>query len=131
MVIGNMKMPHTYTYVDDFARGLITLAENEEALGGIWHVPAAETITTGQFIDMVYKEAGTETKIRAGTRIPLTFMSLFSSKMKIALSVLYQFDRPFIVDHSKYEEAFGANTTPHMDAIPPTLDWYRQEAPAS
>jgi nucleoside-diphosphate-sugar epimerase len=130
MVIGNMKVPHTYTYVDDFANGLITLAENEEALGGIWHVPAAETITTGQFIDMVYKEAGNETKIRAGTRIPLTFMSLFSSKMKIALQMLYQFDRPFIVDHSKFEAAFGANTTPHMDAIPPTLDWYRQEAPA-
>jgi nucleoside-diphosphate-sugar epimerase len=131
MVIGNMKMPHTYTYVDDFANGLITLAENDEALGGIWHVPAAETITTGQFIDMVYNEAGKETKIRAGTRIPLTFMSLFSSKMKIALSVLYQFDRPFIVDHSKFEAAFGENTTPHMDAIPPTLNWYRQENPAS
>jgi len=89
-------------------------------------VPAAETITTGQFIDMVYGEAGTETKIRAGTRIPLTFMALFDSKMKFALQVLYQFDRPFIVDHSKFENAFGANPTPHEDATRLTLDWYRQ-----
>ncbi len=131
LVIGNMKMPHTYTYVDDFANGLITLGDNDQALGGIWHVPAAETITTGQFIDMVYGEAGTETKIRAGTRIPLTFMSLYNSKMKFALQVLYQFDRPFIVDHSKFENAFGANPTPHSDATRLTLDWYRQKTPAS
>jgi nucleoside-diphosphate-sugar epimerase len=130
MVIGNVKMPHTYTYVDDFANGLITLADNDEALGGIWHVPAAETITTGQFIDMVYSEAGNETKIRAGTRLPLTFMSLYSSKMKFALQILYQFDRPFIVDHSKFEKAFGANPTPHAEATRLTLDWYRQKAPA-
>jgi len=131
MVIGKMDVPHTYTYVDDFANGLITLGDNDEALGGIWHVPAAETITTGQFIDMVYGEAGTETKIRVGTRIPLTFMALFDSKMKFALQVLYQFDRPFIVDHSKFEDAFGANPTPHEDATRLTLDWYRQKAPAN
>jgi nucleoside-diphosphate-sugar epimerase len=127
MVIGNVDTPHTYTYVDDFATGLVTLGSRDEALGEIWHVPCAETITTRQFIEMVYDEAGEETKIRAGTRIPLTFMSLFSSKMKFALKILYQFDRPFIVDHSKYDKAFGSNPTPHLEATKRTLDWYRKK----
>jgi nucleoside-diphosphate-sugar epimerase len=126
MVIGNVDKRHTYTYVDDFANGLITLGDREEALGEIWHVPSAETISTRQFIEMVYSEAGQETKIRAGTRIPLFFMSLFDSKMKFALQVLYQFDRPFIVDHSKFEKAFGANPTPHLEGMQRTLDWYRE-----
>ena len=52
-------------------------------------------------------------------------MSLFNSKMKFALQVLYQFDRPFIVDHSKFEKAFGVNTTPHEEGVSRTLDWYR------
>ena len=127
VVIGNVDTPHTYTYVDDFATGLVTLGSREEALGEIWHVPCAETITTRQFIEMVYEEAGAEPKIRAGTRIPLTVMSLFSSKMKFALRVLYQFDRPFIVDNSKYDKAFGSNPTPHPEATKHTLDWYRQK----
>ena len=127
VVIGNVDTPHTYTYVDDFADGLVTLGSREEALGEIWHVPCAETITTRQFIEMVYNEAGEEPKIRAGTRIPLTIMSLFSSKMKFALQVLYQFDRPFIVDHSKYDKAFGSDPMPHPEATKRTLDWYREK----
>ena len=125
MVIGNVDTLHTYTYVDDFADGLITLATRDEALGQIWHVPSAETITTRQLIDMAYSQAGRETKIRAGTRLPLTVMSWFDSKMKFALQVLYQFDRPFIVDHSKYEKAFGANPMPHEQGVSRTVDWYR------
>jgi len=125
-VIGNVKMPHTYAYVDDFGNALITLAEHDEALGGIWLVPSAETITTQQFIELIYQDIGSETKIRAGTRLPLTVMALFNSKMKFALQVLYQFDRPFIVDHSKFENAFGAKTTPHQEAIRHTLNWYRE-----
>ena len=49
--------------------------------------------------------------------------------MKFAVQVLYQFDRPFIVDHSKFEKAFGAETTPHPQAIQRTVAWYRQEYP--
>ncbi|MCP5096133.1 MAG: NAD-dependent epimerase/dehydratase family protein [Chloroflexi bacterium] len=126
-VIGNVDTPHTYTYVDDFANALITLGERDEALGEIWHVPSAATITTRQFIEMAYKEAGEEPKILAGTRFPLTFMALFSKHMRFALRILYQFDRPFIVDHSKFEKAFGANTTPHLEGIQRTLAWYRKE----
>jgi nucleoside-diphosphate-sugar epimerase len=126
-VIGNVDMPHTYAYVDDFANGLITLGERDEALGEIWHVPCAPTITTKQFIVIVYESIGEKTKILAGTRIPLTIMSLFNSRMKFALQVLYQFDRPFIVDSSKFEKAFGANPTPHGEATQNTLAWYRKE----
>jgi nucleoside-diphosphate-sugar epimerase len=124
-VIGKVDMPHTYTYVDDFADGLIILGQRDEALGQVWHVPSAETISTRQFIDMVYGQAGQKTKIMAGTRIPLTVMSLFSSHMKFALQVLYQFDRPFVVDHSKFEKAFGSNPVPHEEAMGRTLAWYR------
>ncbi len=127
-VIGNVDTPHTYTYVDDFANALITLGERDEALGEIWHVPSAKTITTRQFIDMAYSEAGEKTKIMAGTRIPLTVMAIFSKHMKFALNVLYQFERPFIVDHSKFEKTFGpVTTTPHLEGIRRTLAWYREE----
>jgi nucleoside-diphosphate-sugar epimerase len=127
--IGNIDAPHTYTFIDDFARGLITLGDQEEALGEIWHLPSAETLTTRQFINLVFEEAGNVPKIRAGSKLIITVMSPFSPLMRHALGVLYQFSEPFIIDHSKYERAFGAETTPHREAIRQTLDWYRATQP--
>lgn len=36
------------------------------------------------------------------------------------------FEELFIVDHSKFEQVFGANPTPHREAIRRTLGWFRQ-----
>jgi hypothetical protein len=41
--------------------------------------------------------------------------------------MLYEFEETFIVDHSKYARAFGANPTPHRKAIRQTLDCLRQD----
>jgi hypothetical protein len=39
---------------------------------------------------------------------------------------LYQSEQPWIVDHSKYAQAFGAAPTPPSDAIGRTLTWFRE-----
>ena len=49
-VLGDPDQPHTVTYLADFARALVTLGTEERALGGVWHVPSAETLTTRQFV---------------------------------------------------------------------------------
>ena len=36
----------------------------------------------------------------------------------------YQRVVPWVVDHSKFERAFGARVTPHREAIRATLDWF-------
>jgi hypothetical protein len=45
--------------------------------------------------------------------------------MRAVKERLYQTERPFVVDHGKYERAFGATSTPHPEAIQQTLEWYR------
>jgi len=35
MWVGNLDVPHTLTYIEDFARGLATLGERDEALGQV------------------------------------------------------------------------------------------------
>jgi hypothetical protein len=37
----------------------------------------------------------------------------------------YEFDKPFVLDTSKYECTFGTVGTPLNDAIGATIDWYR------
>lgn len=54
-------------------------------------------------------------------------MALFDPMMRAVKEVLYQSEGPFVVEHSKYERAFGSQVTPHPEAIRQTLDWYRQQ----
>jgi nucleoside-diphosphate-sugar epimerase len=44
--------------------------------------------------------------------------------------MLYEFEEPFVVDHSKFEEAFGEHSTPLKEAIGDTVRWYRSTRPA-
>lgn len=39
VILGDIDQPHTYAFVDDVARGLIRLAEENDALGQIWQIP--------------------------------------------------------------------------------------------
>lgn len=127
-IIGKTAPLHTYTYVYDFADGLITLGRHDRALGEIWHLPSAETVTTRQFLDMIYAETGTEPNVQVGPKAIIRLMSWFNAALKPALEVFYQFDRPFVIDHSKFAETFGARVTPHREAIAATVDWVRQGA---
>lgn len=127
-VLGNPDTLHTYTFVEDFARALIILGEREEALGEIWHVPNAETLTTRRFIEMVYEEAGRSPKLRAAPGLGIRLLAPFNANMRETKEILYEFEEPFVVDHSKFERAFGADATPHREAIRRTLDWYRRKA---
>jgi len=125
-VFGNLDMPHTYTYIEDFARGLVTLGERDEALGEVWHIPSAETLTTRQFLELVFEEAGTPFKVSVMPKVMVSVLALFVPVLREMKEMLYMFEEPFIVDHSKFERAFGANPTPHREAIRRTLDWFRQ-----
>jgi nucleoside-diphosphate-sugar epimerase len=126
-VLGDIDQPHTHIYIDDFARALITLGERDEALGQVWHVPAAPTRTTRELADMAFAAAGTKPRYRAANRLIVTVFGLFSPTLREIRETLYQFERPFVVDHSKFERAFGARTTPHADAIRHTVEWFRSD----
>ena len=124
-VLGDVDMRHTYTYIDDFADALVTVGDHDEAMGEAWHVPAADTITTREFIELVCETAGTETRIRSLPSWMFRVVSTFSGELKELRETMYMFEEPFVVDHSKFADAFGADPTPHDQAIEQTLDWYR------
>jgi nucleoside-diphosphate-sugar epimerase len=124
--VGSLDQPHTLSYVDDFARGLITLGASERALGEVWHIPAAPALTGRQFIELAFHVAGLRPKVGVYRRWMVTLVALFDRQMREFLEMLYQFESPFVVDASKFERAFGdLAVTPHRDAIARTLAWQR------
>jgi nucleoside-diphosphate-sugar epimerase len=126
-VAGDPNQPHTYTYAPDIGRGLVILGEREEALGQAWHLPSPETLTTRQFVEMIFEEVGKPARIQAAPKILLRAMGLFNPGIRETIEMLYEFEEPFAVDHSKFEQAFGEQATPLREAIRGTVRWYREE----
>jgi nucleoside-diphosphate-sugar epimerase len=129
MWIGSLDAPHTISYVDDVARSLIVLAEHDRALGEIWHIPAGEPLTGRQFIEMVCQQAGVQScDYGVYGRPMMRLVSIFSPMVREVLENLYQFEQPFELDATKFERAFGPfQTTPNLEAIAATIDWYRDQ----
>lgn len=125
-VLGDPDVPHTYAYIDDFARGLATLGREDRALGEAWHIPSADTVTTRQLVRLLFEELGKEGKVRPTTRGLVSTLGLFVPIMREIKEILHEFERPFVVDHSRFEAAFGTmETTPHREAVKRTVAWYR------
>lgn len=123
--IGEIDLPHSYTFIDDFGKALVALGEQDDAFGQIWHIPNAETITTRQFITMAFEEAGQPPKISKTGKFIMRLGGLFIPEARETIEMMYEFNEPFIVNHDKYVQAFGNHATPLREGIRRTLAWYR------
>jgi nucleoside-diphosphate-sugar epimerase len=124
-VLGDPDVPHTVTFIDDFARALVTLGSHDESFGEIWHVPAAETLTIRRFVGLIAEQTHGPARPRRTPSWLLTVGGLFNPDVRAVRDVLYQSENPWVVDHTKFERAFGASPTPHPQAIRATLEWFR------
>ena len=129
-VAGDPDQPHTYTYAPDIGKGLVILGEREEALGKAWHLPSPEALTTRKFVEMIFEEVGKPTRVQVAPKILLRAIGLFNPGIREMVEMLYEFEEPFVVDHSKFERVFGDYVTPLGEATRETVRWYREERPA-
>ena len=124
-LIGNADRLHTYTFIDDFGKALVTLGERDEALGKSWHVPSAPATTTRSFVEAIYRQLGQRTRLSVAPRFAIALLGRFDENVREIREMLYQFERDFVMDSQRFESAFGVSPTPIEDAIRQTLNWYR------
>ena len=125
--LGSLDQPHTLNYLEDMGRGLVTLGERDEADGQVWHLPAAEPLTGRQFLELLFEEARKPPKVAVASRPMIRIGGLFRPLLRELNETLYQFERPFVSDASKFETAFGPfEPTPHRAAVSRTVDWFRR-----
>lgn len=125
--LGDIDAPHSYTYIENFARGLVTLGSRSEALGGIWHIPSGETLTTRQMVSLISDRFGKKPKYKAASRTIVTALGLFNPMMRELKEVFYQYEKPFVMNCHKFVEAFGDIAIPHQEALRKTADWVSQK----
>lgn len=125
-LIGRMDLPHTFSYVADFGKLLATLGTREEALGQIWFTPSPAPVTQNDLVKMMEAELGHKVKVMAAGKTMMSLLGLFNPMMRETVEMMYEWDKPFIVDSSKAQKAFGLQATPLPQAMKETIAWIRK-----
>jgi nucleoside-diphosphate-sugar epimerase len=129
--IGNPDLPHTYSYIPDVAAGLVTLGTDERAVGGVWHLPGPETVTTRQLLELVAGDVGHPVGVRSLPKLAVRALGVFNPTIRELVELSYEFEQPFVLDTTKYRSTFGTEATPLATAIAATVAWYRSRNDAT
>ncbi len=139
--VGDLDQPHTYTYIDDFGAALVNLGACDDALGQIYHVPNAPTVTTRAVLTELFALLGTPPKMSGMGRMMMRLGGIFIPAARETVEMMYEFEQPFVVDHGKYARAFsrveggddgaqqgpGVQITPLREGLRQTIEWYRAQ----
>jgi len=124
-VMGRADALHSYTFIDDFGEALVTLGDRHEAFGHAWHVPNAPPVSNRKFAELVIEAAGSRSTVREVPRWMVKAIGLFAPPVREMVEMLYEFEKPFVVDDSAFTRTFGLGATPLETAIGVTVSWYR------
>ena len=111
-VFGEPDAPHSWTAVSDIAATLSVLARDERAWGAPWIVPSNPPRSVREVLRELGARAGTgEPKLRRMPRWALSSLGLIVPLLREVSGVMYQFERPFVVDSAETTEVFGIEPT--------------------
>ncbi|MGN7252238.1 NAD-dependent epimerase/dehydratase family protein [Arthrobacter sp. SAFR-014] len=130
-VVGSADQPHSFTYVPDLAAAMIGAAAKPGLWNRVLHAPTNPPLTQRRIAEAFAAAAGTPLpKVRAVPGWVLRTAGLFSADMRELSDMLYQFQRPFVMDSRASEEELGLRPTPLHEATKATVEWWRSELTA-
>ncbi|MER3376665.1 MAG: NAD-dependent epimerase/dehydratase family protein [Allomuricauda sp.] len=112
------KYKHSYTYTPDAGKATALLGNTENAYGQIWHLPTASNPLTGkEWVSHIASEMEVKPKYRVVSKFMVRLFGIFIPIMKESVEMLYQYDRDYVFDSSKFENEFGFKPTTYEDGI--------------
>ena len=122
MLMGRVDQPHTWTYTGDAAALLARVGQDEQAWGRAWHVPSCDPRTQAEVVAQLADGMGVPMpKIRTAGAGMLRLVGLFNKPAGELVEMLYEFDRPFVMDSTLTQRTFGIEPTPWDEIIAETL----------
>jgi nucleoside-diphosphate-sugar epimerase len=117
---------HDFCYVPDFARALVTLVDApDDAYGQAWHVPNAPTRTLRDVLTLAASLIGVPPRISVLPPALRPIVGLFSKEVREMAEMTFQWDRPYLVDSSKFATRFWNDATPFESGLANTISFYR------
>jgi nucleoside-diphosphate-sugar epimerase len=127
-VVGSLDQPHSFTYVPDLARAMVTASLDESLWNSVLHAPTVPAGTQRQLVEAIATAAGVPTP-RAFAVPSWVFQALgvVSVDMRELAETSYQFDRPFVMSAASSEQRLGLAPTPFERQVKETVAWWREQ----
>ncbi|MEU6860926.1 NAD-dependent epimerase/dehydratase family protein [Glycomyces sp. NPDC046736] len=122
--LGDLSLPHSYSYIGDVARGLVTLGTEPRGDGRVWHLPTNPAIATAEVHRIVEELLGTKLEVHTLTE-PVAYGPFDEQLIAEYAELFYQNLIPQNMVSTAFETEFGQRPTPWREALGATLDWYR------
>ena len=103
---------HTFIYTPDAAKATAILGNTPEAFNQVWHLPADDKSLTGdEWVALFNKEMNTSKKVMVLPMFMLKLLGIFIPLMREMPEMMYQYDRDYFFDSSKFKSHFNFNPT--------------------
>ena len=113
VLAGDLDAPHSFSFVPDVARTLVTLAGDDRAWGRAWHVPTAPALSLRAVATRLAAQAGVRDRgVLVVARPLVRALGLAVPMVRELEEVRHQFVRPFVLDSTRTQETFGLAPTP-------------------
>jgi nucleoside-diphosphate-sugar epimerase len=107
MWMGDPSKIHSCTYVPDAAKATALLASEPECFNEVWHLPTYQGKITGkEWIQLFAKEMDKEPKYSVLSQGLINFLGIFNSMLRELGEMVYQFDRDYFFNSSKFNNRF-------------------------
>lgn len=122
-VFGDPDAPHSMTDVRDMARALVTVATAPDGPGRVWHAPTNPARSQRETVADICRVAGREpVRVRPWPRALPSLGGVFVPFLKEMRETVYQFQRPYVLDSSAIEKAYGLAPTPWEEVCRATAE---------
>ncbi|MFD4466989.1 NAD-dependent epimerase/dehydratase family protein [Rhodococcus sp. NPDC058505] len=130
-VMGALDVPHAFTYVPDLAAAMIAAADDPALWNSVLHAPTGPAVTQRQLVQALADAAGiANPRIGVLPGWALRGLGRVHPPTRELAEMLYQFERPFLLDSRRSERLLALTPTPLPQAAAATIAWWRDRAAA-
>ena len=114
----NADKIHNFTFVSDAAKGTAILGNTPDAFNQVWHLPTDATKLTGrQWIELLAAEMNAKPRYSILSKTMLGLLGVFMPVLKEIKEMVYQYDRDYFFDSSKFNQRFSYTPVIPKEAV--------------
>ena len=109
---------HNFTFYTDAAKGTAILGNTPDAYNQVWHLPTDSTPITGkQWIELFAKYMNVKPSYMVVPEWLTAIMGLFVPMLKELKEMIYQYDRDYFFNSSKFQKKFNHKSVTPEEAV--------------
>jgi nucleoside-diphosphate-sugar epimerase len=102
---------HALTFVKDASFATALLGNTNSAYNQVWHLPTDKAYTANELVEKISNITGKQAKIQVASQFMISILSWFVPPIKESKELLYQYDKDYNFNSSKFEKAFNVKPT--------------------